>query len=272
MVIIALLSPVLGAMADHAGIKKKMLAAFMRPRASPPPRPLFFVGPRRLAPGHRPVRARQHRRQRELSCSTSRCCPTSPGRRRDGPRLLRRLTPSATSARGLLLAINLLWISYPHGSASPTPASATRVSFLSVGPVVARLLHSPRSGACPSRHAAWKPGQRRAENPLRMAGFTRLRRDLPRAARLPPGLPDAGRVRPLQRRHPDHHPDGHALRDGDGICPRGALIGRAAADAVRRASRSRSSSAPWPGGSGPKRSIFLALARLRRHHAHSPTT
>ncbi len=91
-----------------------------------------------------------------------------------------------------------------------------RVSFVSVGAVVARLLHPPvpaRPGAAAPR---WKPGRRPAGGPFARRRSQRLRRDLPRPAQLPPGLPDAGRVPPLQRRHPDHHPDGDAVRGGDG--------------------------------------------------------
>ncbi len=78
MVIMVALSPVLGAIADHAGVKKKMLAAFLRLRR-PRHRVPVLRGPRRLAAGHAPCSCSPASASTRLSSSTSRCCPTSPG-------------------------------------------------------------------------------------------------------------------------------------------------------------------------------------------------
>ena len=50
MLVVAVLSPVLGAIADYAGIKKKMMAGFLV-LGVPATAALFLVGPRRLEAG-----------------------------------------------------------------------------------------------------------------------------------------------------------------------------------------------------------------------------
>ena len=122
---------------------------------------------------------------------------------------------------GLLLALNLAWIQMPAAFGLPSgeglsESEATlpaRLAFLSVAvwwalfsiPLFRRVPEPPvrdRAGRASGRESG--PGRLRATG-----------RDLPRAPELPPGLPDAARLPDLQRRHPDHHQDGDGLRDRD---------------------------------------------------------
>ena len=114
---------------------------------------------------------------------------------------------------GVLLAINLLMIQRPalvrhpgrrhrrHGCRSPASASGGWCS------------RSRCSATCRSRRVG-RGGRVAGRQPARHR-CPPADRDVPRAAALQAGVPAAGRVPHLQRRHPDDHPDGDDLRQPD---------------------------------------------------------
>ena len=93
--------------------------------------------------------------------------------------------------------------------------AAIKLSFVSVGvwwlvfsiPLFRRV---PRAGT-----RARRLGREPARQLRSAAPSCACVEDVPRAARLPQGVPDARRVPALQRRHPDDHPDGVDLRRRD---------------------------------------------------------
>ena len=111
---------------------------------------------------------------------------------------------------GVLLVVNLVWILAPTRSGSPIPSrpSACRSSASLCGGCSS---HCHCSFASPNRRRGSNRHESRGDNSIRVA-FVRLWGDLPRAARLSSGLPDARRVPALQRRHPDDYPHGVDLR------------------------------------------------------------
>ena len=120
---------------------------------------------------------------------------------------------------GLLLALNLAWIQKPElvrPAVGPGLADAQATlpvaARLPVGRgLVAACSRSRCSAGCPSRRRGSSRTSAGARARSAMA-FVAPGRDLPRAARLPAGVPDAAGVPDLQRRHPHHHQDGHGLR------------------------------------------------------------
>ena len=113
LAVIAVLAPILGAIADHAGIKKRLLGGFLVIGVAAVAADVLHRA-RGLAARRRAVRPRQHRGERRASSSTTPCCPTSPSPTRwtGSPR---RATRWAMSGGGLLLALNLAWIMKPGG-------------------------------------------------------------------------------------------------------------------------------------------------------------
>ena len=115
---------------------------------------------------------------------------------------------------GVLLAINLLMIQKP----ALVRASGGRRRR---GPAVAgqrrRLVAGVLDSALPERAGAGarlEPDEQPGGNAFAI-GVAPAGRDVPRAAPLPAGVPDAAGVPRLQRRHPDDHPDGDDLRQRD---------------------------------------------------------
>ena len=122
---------------------------------------------------------------------------------------------------GLLLALNLAWIQKPEwfglpsGPDSRRPRPPCRPGSPSCrwrsGGSSSRIPLFRRVPEPPARIETGRaPGREPGPGGVRAAG-----RDVPRAARLPAGVPDAAGVPDLQRRHPDHHQDGHRLRHRD---------------------------------------------------------
>ena len=220
LVIIALVSPVLGAVSDYGGNKKRFIAGFMalgvggggrallRPRAATRrsragSSSLALIG---VAGGFvfyealLPHIARPH----EIDRVSTAGLRAGLRRRRDPPRAQPGVDPEA----GLVRAA----VGPGPGRDAGHPAGPARL------PVASRsggsCSPSRCSGGCPSRPARLESDERRGREP----GAGRVRppgRDVPRAPRLPPGVPDAAGVPDLQRRHPDHHQDGDGLRHRD---------------------------------------------------------
>ena len=209
LAIIAVLAPVLGAYADVAGAKKRVLAMF------PGHRRRQHGGdgadrPRRLAAGRRAVHRRQHRRQRQLRLLRLAAAPHR-ARRRDGSRVECRLR-ARIFRRGACC--------WREPGVDPQTRMvrpggcrivASRLSFLSVAvwwlvfaiPLF-RKVPEP-AGAASAQHRHANPMHRRSA----------ARRHAARTAPVPAGLPDARRISDLQRRHRHDHPDGGHLRPGD---------------------------------------------------------
>ena len=168
----------LGAVSDYRRNKKRLLAAFM------------VVGRRRggrtLLRPHRRTRARAlalHPRRssawRGASCSTRRCCPTSPR-----PDEIDRVSTAGYAlgyvGGGILLALNLAWIQKPAWFGLPAgpgldEAAATlpaRLAFLSVA-VWWLVFSIPLFRRVPEPPARLEPDERRGESPVRVA-FVRL--------------------------------------------------------------------------------------------------
>ena len=168
---------------------------------------------------------------------------------------------------GLLLALNLAWIQkpawfgLPSGSGlererKPRCRRGSRSSRWRSGGCCSR---SRSSGECRSRRRGLEPDERPGESPIKMA-FVRLAETFRELRELPPGVPDAVRLPDLQRRDPDHHQDGHGLRDRDRYRPErahrrdsaGAVRGNPLHLSLRDAGRTNrrqaraSSSACWP--------------------------
>ena len=91
------------------------------------------------------------------------------------------------------------------------PAGAARVPI--GGGLVGAVLDPAvpaGAGAAGADRAGRAQGRASGAGGLRPVG-----RDVSRAPELPAGVPDAAGLPDLQRRHPDHHQDGHGLRDRD---------------------------------------------------------
>ncbi len=108
ILIVAIVAPLLGAIADYAAVKKKLLAVFLGDRRRRDRRDVLDRA-RRLAVRARAVRHRQRRRRRQHR--VLRVAAAAPGRaRRARSRVVGRLCASATSAAACCWPINLLMI------------------------------------------------------------------------------------------------------------------------------------------------------------------
>ena len=240
LAIIAVVAPLLGALADSAGNKKRLLAWFMGLGAAA----CAGDGARSA-----PATGCWH------WCSSWR--PTSGPR---GPHLLRlaaaphrragELDRVSTAGYaigylggGVLLAVNLLWILQPALVRAPRRRGRHPRCPSSASP----------SGGCASRSRSCATSASRAVTAPVTAIALAARRSRGSATRstscaLPAGVPDARRLPALQRRHPHDHPHGLPLRRRDRHRPGRADRG-ARCSCSSSACRSRSSSAAWPAAS-----------------------
>ena len=177
LVVIALVSPVLGAVSDYGGNKKRFIAAFMG-SASPrwPGSSSSHTGDLALG-GWLFVLALIG--VAGASSSTSRCCPTSPGPTRStGSRP--PATPWATSAAASCSRFNLAWIQKPGWFGLPAGPASTRprrrcpragasLAWRSGG----SLFSIPLFRRVPEPPRRLEPDERRGESPVR-AAFVRL--------------------------------------------------------------------------------------------------
>ena len=134
---------------------------------------------------------------------------------------------------GVLLVVNLAWILSPATFGLADSVAAIRLSFVSVA-VWWLVFSLPLFFRVPEPAPALEADESRRGNPI----ADRLRAtagDLSRAARLSPGVPDARRLPPLQRRHPDDHPHGVDLRRRSRHRPERADCGLRARAVRRRA-------------------------------------
>ena len=206
LALVALLTPVLGAVADYLGAKKRLLGMFLALGALGTAT-MFFIG-----------------RGEWLFASVVFVFGTVgfaganvfynsllPHIAREGE--IDRVSSAGYAlgylGGGLLLTINLTWILFPDAFGLADAEVATRLSFVSVAvwwlgfslPLFRRVPEPPRR---------LERGEVAGLNPVRVA-VTRLARDLPRDSRLPARLPVPAGVPGLQRW------DWYDQRDGNGL-------------------------------------------------------
>jgi UMF1 family MFS transporter len=173
MVFVALLAPVLGAVADRAGIKKKMLAGFMifgvTTTAS-----LYFVdrGDWLLGAGLFVLAS--------IGINASFVFYESLLPHIADEEEIDRVSSAGYAlgylGGGVILAINLLWITYPHRFGFPDAGMATRVSFASAA-LWWLLFSIPLFRRVPEPPHRVDVGPAPTGNPLRVAA-TRLRQSV----------------------------------------------------------------------------------------------
>ena len=216
MAIIAVLSPVLGTMADSTAVKKEMLGGFLAigrralsPRCSSSTQGDWVLASALFIAG-------QYRGQRQLCLLR---CPPAPHRPHDDE--VDRVSTAGYAlgylGGGLLLALNLAWISQAglvRIALGPGPHARRRSRFprgwrSSRSPSGGWSSRSRSSAASPSRRSGgFPPGYRGSEAfPIRR-GVRPAGRDVPRPGPIPPGRAHADRVPDLQRRHRHDHAHG----------------------------------------------------------------
>jgi MFS transporter, UMF1 family len=169
MLIIAVLSPVLGAIADYAGVKKKMLAAFLV-LGIPATALMFFIGPGdwRLALTLFALAS--------IGVTGSIVFYESLLPHVAGPDEVDRVSAAGFAlgyiGSGLLMAANLVTIMRPHWFGLADSAAAMRVSFVSVA-VWWLIFSVPLFRRVPEPPRRLEAGERGTENPFQ-AGFKRL--------------------------------------------------------------------------------------------------
>ena len=240
------------------GAKKRCSASSSASASSP--RPRWPSSGKGTGCSPRASSDRQHRHRRQLRLLRLAAAARSPATRTRWIASPPPATPSATSAAAWRSALNLAWIAQPAAvRARRRRRRATRGSPSSaVALWWAAVLASRSSGACPSRRRGARGRRARAARRRGAGSSASTFRDLRsyrQAFLLLVAVPD------LQRRHRHDHPDGGHLRRGARHRPQHDHR-RDPAGAVRRASRSPSSSARWPAGS----------ARSGRSSSASPST
>ncbi len=210
LAIIAILSPILGAIADRAGVKKKLLGISLLIGVAAVGM-MFFIerGDWQYAAVLFIIA--------NIAVNASYVCYDSFLPHLAAPDEMDRVSTAGYAlgyvGGGILLALNLAWIQHPAWFGLPsgpnlTPSQTTlptRLAFLSVGGLVAGLFDPavpPRPGT--PRHRRRHHQHRRCPQ--------RTGRHLPSAGRVPPGGTHAARVPDLQRRDRHDHPHGHDLR------------------------------------------------------------
>jgi MFS transporter, UMF1 family len=127
MAIVAVLAPILGALADHAGLKKRMLGVFLAIGASATAG-LALVGPGDWLLGAILFILGNIGATGSIVFAESLLPHVARSEELD------RLTTSAFAlgyvSGGLMLALNLAWIQWPQRFGLSSPAAATRLSFL----------------------------------------------------------------------------------------------------------------------------------------------
>ena len=205
--IVALLGPVLGAVADYRAVKKKLLAVFMAvgvvatllmatiDRGDWTYAALLFI-------------------VANIGVAASQVFYDSLLPHIAAPEELDRVSTSGFAlgflGGGVLLLVNLAWILSPATFGLPDTVAAIKLSFASVA--FWWLIFSIPLMRQRSRAAAGARIGRDGHRELHPGGAHACLGDVPRASRVSPGVPDARRVPALQRRHPDDHPDGLDLR------------------------------------------------------------
>ena len=197
ILIVAVVAPLLGAMADYAAVKKKLLAVFLGIGVSAT-LAMFWIerGDWQLALVLFVVG--------NVGVAGSIVFYESLLPHLVGATELDRVSAAGYAigylGGGVLLAINLLMIQKPALFGIPDAGAATRLALASVG-VWWLVFSIPLFLRVPEPPARRRP--RPAGGNAFMSGIRRLMETLPRAATIPPGVPVAARVPALQRRHPD---------------------------------------------------------------------
>ena len=215
ILIVAIVAPILGAMADYSAIKKRLLGVFVGIGASATAAMywiqrgdwafalvLFVIG--------------------NVGVAGSIVFYESLLPHLVGEKDLDRVSTAGYAigylGGGTLLAINLLMIQKPELFGIPDAGVATRLSLASVA-VWWVLFSIPLFRQVPEPPARIEAGRasrrKRAAHRRAPAG-----RDLQGAAAVPGCVRVPARVPPLQRRHPDHDPDGDASTAPGSACRR----------------------------------------------------
>ena len=193
---------------------------------------------------------------RRASCSTSRCCRTSPARTRwtaSPP----PATRSATSGSSLLMLLHVAWIQKPAWFGIPSQGMAIRLAFLTSGLWWAAFtipLLAPRARAA----AAAGGGRARRHEPRRASASGAWAR---RCARCAATSTRSCSWWPSSSTTTASAPSSAWRRStGARSASRPARCSRRCWWCSWSASPSRSCSARWPARSGPSASIFITLA------------
>ena len=216
ILIVAIVAPILGAMADYTAIKKRLLGVFLGIGATRD-RGDVLDSARRLGVRAGAVRHRQRRRRRQHR--VLRIAAAAPGRREgarsrvDG-RLCDRLSRRRHAA-GDQPADDPEARAVRHSGRGRRDAAGARERRASGGCVFS----IPLFRTVPEPPARIEPDERPGDKRCR-TGVRRLVRDLPGAAAVPRGVRVPAGVPPLQRRHPDDDPDGDACTGPGSACPR----------------------------------------------------
>ena len=130
--VVAVTAPVLGALADYSGIKKRLLAIFMAVGVTSCAA-MAFIGEGDIGAGLGAVLRRQHRRIGVARSSTTRCCRTW-RKAEETDRVSAAGYALGYVGGGLLLLLNLAWILQPQsfGFADRRARSRRRSSSVAV--------------------------------------------------------------------------------------------------------------------------------------------
>ena len=207
--VIAMLAPILGAIADRGGTRKQFMFAWTLLGVGRDRRAVLR-GEGRVGRRAHAVRARDHRLQRRhrvqrraaARCRAARASSTA------SPRSAIR---SAISAAVCCSCVNMLMVQSPALFGLRDSAQAVQVSFVTVAVVVAGV-HD--SGDARRARTAARPAPRHSSQRHRASGFRELGSTIShlRQYRTLVHVPD--RLLVLHRRREHHHQDGGELRHG----------------------------------------------------------